>query len=259
MIQWSKNDIHNMILFRDKFNQSRKHVIYERDPSSVYDNHCEVCKILNVTDCTEHRTHTQTDFETAPEKKLQNREIIQQIQNEALPNCFAFRTNIEMNFKTVFSDLDNLNSEMLTNIEKLTGCLHKVLHNFRLEHRCLKQKIEMKKCIASTYIYEHVYEHSSDAPIKFLLSVKKHRSNNKTFKNHGQITLTKLLNPKTVIEKLLTIKLRDKGKQLSINSISDQIAKMLRAPKAMLSFFKNLPMLLSDVPMIESEPDFGQC
>lgn len=115
----------------------------------------------------------------------------------------------------------------------------------------------MKKCIASTSIYEHVYEHSSDAPIKFLLSVKKHRSNNKTFKNHGQITLTKLLNPKTVIEKLLTIKLRDKGKQLSINSISDQIAKMLRAPKSMLSFFKDLPMLLSDFPTIESEPDFA--
>lgn len=112
-------------------------------------------------------THTQTDFETAPEKRLQYREIIHQIQNEALQNCFAFRTSIEMNFKTVFSDLDNLNSEMLTNIEKLTGCLHKVLHNFRLEHRCLKQKIEMKKCIASTYIYEHVNEHSSDAPIKF--------------------------------------------------------------------------------------------
>lgn len=107
---------------------------------------------------------------------------------------------------------------------------------------------------------QHFYIwHSSDAHIKFLLSVKKHRSNNKTFKNHGQITLTKLLNPKTVIEKLLTIKLRDKGKQLSINSISDQIAKMLRAPKSMLSFFKDLPMLLSDFPTIESEPDFGQC
>lgn len=250
-----------MILYREKFNQIRKHDICVRHPSSVYDNYCEVCKIPICTDCTEHRTHTQTDVGTAYEEKRQNKEIIQQIHNEALPNCFAFQIKIGMNFKTVFPDIANLNLDMLANLEKLTGCLDNVLHNFHMEHRCMKQKNKIHRCIARTCIYEHVYEHSSDAPIKFLLSAKKHRFNNKTFKNHGQITLTKPLNPKTVIEKLLTIKLTDKGKHLpdAISNMNHMFIKILRAPQSLLSLMKDLPMLLQQFPnLLQSEPELGQ-
>lgn len=259
----SKNDIHNIILYREKFNKLRKHEICVRHPGSVYDNYCEVCKIPICTDCTEHKTHTQTDVGTAYEEKRQNREIFKkEILNESLPFCFALQYNIDMVLKTMSSDIAKLNSEMIKNSEKLTGCLDTVLHNFHLEHRCLKQKNELNKYIASTYIYEHVYEHSSDAPIKFLSSVKKHRS--KIFRNHGQITLSKpLKKTEAVIEKLLTIKFTNKEMRQTGNEVfshwDNQYIKMFRAPQSMLSHMKDLPMLLSQFPTLESDPDIGQC
>lgn len=231
----SKNDIRNIILYREKFNKLRKHEICGRHPGSVYDNYCEVCKIPICTDCTEHKIHTQTDVGTAYKEKRQNREIIKKkILYESLPLCFALQTNIDIYFKTLFSDIAKLNKEMIKNSKKLTGCLDTMLHNFHLEHRYLKQKNRLNKYIASTYIYEHVYEYSSDAPIKFLSSVKKHRS--KIFKIHGQIKLSKLQKKtETVIEKLLlTIKFTNKGMRQSekedFSHLNDQFIKMFRVP-----------------------------
>lgn len=266
----SKNDIHNIILYREKFNKLRKHEICVRHPGSVYDNYCEVCKIPICTDCTDHKTHTQTDVGTAYEKKRQNREIIKKkILNESLPLCFALQTSIDMDLKTLFSDIAKLNSEMIKNSEQLTGCLDPVLHNFHLEHRCLKQKKELNKYIASTYLYEHVYEHSSDAPIKFLSSVKKHLSSvkkhgSKDFKNHAQITLSKpLKKTEAVIEKLLTIKFTNKGMRQTGNEVfshwDDKFIKMLRDPQSILSFMKGFPMLLSQFPTEVIEPELADC
>lgn len=58
-------------------------------------------------------------------------------------------------------------------IRKSNGYIDSLLFNFPAEIRCLKHKIELKRCIASSQKYEHVNEHSSIVPIKFRLSVKK--------------------------------------------------------------------------------------
>lgn len=251
----SKGDIHNIILYREKFNQLRKHEICVRHPSNVFDNYCDVCKIPICTDCTEHRTHAQTDVGTAYAEKRRNREIIKTIKYEILPNCFVFQTSIEMNFKTGFSD--EANSEMLTHLGKLLGCLDNVLHNFNAKHRCLKQKIKMKKYIARTYIYEQTYEHSSDAPIHFLLSIKKHHFTcSKTFKNHSQGTISTYKSLKaetdTVIENLLTIKLTNKRTHLTetelVQHVNALLMKMARNPLSMLAFMKEIPKIVSRLP-----------
>lgn len=209
-------DMCNVIIYREKSNYLQKHEICIRHSNNIYTKYCELCRIPICTECTDHRNHRQTDVETAYEAKRKNREIVQNIQWQARPICTGLLLSIVTDLRTVFSNTVHLKLKILRNSEKLMGCLDNVLHNFHLEHRCLKQKIEVIKYIAKTYnVYERLYEHSSDAPIKFLLSVKKHQST-KSFKNHGQITLTtcKSLKTETIIEKLLTINFTNKGERL---------------------------------------------
>lgn len=254
IMKCSKNDIHDLILYREKFNQIRKHEICVRHPGSVYDHYCEVCKIPICTDCTEHGTHTQTDVGTAYAEKHRNREIIKTIKYETLPNCVAFQTSIEINFKTGFSD--EVNSEMRTHLRKLLGCLDNVLHNFNVKHRCLKQKMKMKKYIARTSIYEQKYEHSSDAPIHFLLSIKKHHLTCSKIFLHSQGTISTFKSLKaetdTVIENLLTIKLTNKRIHLTetelVQHLNAVLMKMARNPRTMLAFMKEIPKIISRLP-----------
>lgn len=217
MIMNLNKDMCNVITYREKSNYLQKHEICMRHPNNFYTKYCELCTIPICTECTDHRKHRQTDVETAYEAKRKNREIVQNVQRQALPIFSALLTSIVMDLKTVYSNTANLKLKILRNSEKLMGCLNYVLHNFHLEHRCLKQKIKVSKYIAKTYIhvYERLYEHSSDAPIKFLLSVKKHQST-KSFKNHSTITLTtcKSLKTETIIEKLLAINFTNKGDRL---------------------------------------------
>lgn len=217
MIMNLNKDMCNVITYREKSNYLQKHEICMRHPNNFYTKYCELCTIPICTECTDHRKHRQTDVETAYEAKRKNREIVQNVQRQALPIFSALLTSIVMDLKTVYSNTANLKLKILRNSEKLMGCLNYVLHNFHLEHRCLKQKIKVSKYIAKTYIhvYERLYEHSSDAPIKFLLSVKKHQST-KSFKNHSKITLTtcKSLKTETIIEKLLAINFTNKGDRL---------------------------------------------
>lgn len=217
MIMNLNKDMCNVITYREKSNYLQKHEICMRHPNNFYTKYCELCTIPICTECTDHRKHRQTDVETAYEAKRKNRQIVQNVQRQALPIFSALLTSIVMDLKTVYSNTANLKLKILRNSEKLMGCLNYVLHNFHLEHRCLKQKIKVSKYIAKTYIhvYERLYEHSSDAPIKFLLSVKKHQST-KSFKNHSTITLTtcKSLKTETIIEKLLAINFTNKGDRL---------------------------------------------
>lgn len=250
MMKNLNKDMCNVILYREKFNYLQRYEICLRHPNNVYTKYCELCKIPICTDCTDHRNHRQTDVGTAYEAKRKNREIVKKVQSQALPIRYVLLIDIDLDFKTVFSDVVNLNSKILRNSEKLTDCLDNVLHNFHLEHRCLKQKIKVSKYIASTYIYERLYEHSSDAPINFLLSVRKHQT--KAFKNHGQITLTpcKSLKTESVIDKLLTINFTKKGKRLERKENEHLcnnavLTKMSRTPQSTMSFWKGLMTLYS--------------
>lgn len=231
----------NVVIYREKSNYLQKHEICMRHPNNVYTKYCEPCRIPICTDCTDHRNHIQTvetvDVETAYETKRKNREIVKNIQWRALPICYGLLLSRVIDLISVYSNKANLKLKILRNSEKLMDCLDYVLHNFHLEHRCFKQKIKVSKYITNTYMYERLYEHSSDAPIKFLLSVKKHQST-KSFKNHGQITLTtcKSLKTETIIEKLLTINFTNKGE--SLEKLLEQI---LRTPQPM-SFCEG-PML----------------
>lgn len=263
----SEKDIHSVIIYREKSNYLKNHEICVRHPHNVYYNYCELCKLPICIDCTEHETHKQTDIGTAYEAKRQKREIIQKCQEEAFYCSLRF-ADIDLSFKTMFSDKTNINSDILTKSEKLTGCLDNVLHNFHLKHRCLKQKIKINKYIASTYIYEQD-ERSSDAPIQFLLSIKKHHFKcYKYFQTHGQKTITTLKSLKaetdTVIEKLLTVKLTNKRKRLEEieeikQHVNARIMKIARDPLSLIAFAKDIPKLLSLLPVnFAGEPQLAK-
>lgn len=232
-------DMCNVIIYREKSNYLKKHEICERHPNNVYTKYCELCRIPICTDCTDHRNHRQTGVGTAYEAKRKNREIVQNVQRQ-VSNCSPLLLGIAIDLKNVYSIQVQLKLKILRDSEKLMSCLDNVLHNFHLEHRCLKEKIKVSKYIARTYKYERLYEHLSDAPIKFFSSLKKHQST-KSFKTHGQITLTtcKSLGTETVIEKLITINFSNKGKR-----IEKLLTKMLRTPQT-LPFWEGVLVVYS--------------
>lgn len=238
----SSKDLYKVIIYQEKFNYLRKDEICLRHPNNVYTKYCELCKIPICTVCTAHKNHWQTDVGKAlHEAKRKNRKIIQNIRCRALPICFARLADIDLAFKTVISDVAHVNSNILRNSEKLTGCLD---NKYDLEKFFVKLEIKTNKYIARPYIYEHEYEQSSYAPIKFLLSVKKHES--KAFKKYRKITLTPYKSPmtETVIEKLLTINFRDKGKRIKE---SEKITQDLRAQliKVLIVHASSMILILS--------------
>lgn len=259
------NSIHNVIKYREKSQYLKKHDLCLRHPNSVYDNFCEICNIPICSDCTEHRTHKKTDVGTAYEtKRRQNKAMIQKFAEDEM-FCSSLLFEIELDFKMISEDVANINSELQILSKNLTGYIDSLLSNFPAEFRCKKQKIKMKRCIASTQIYEHIYEHSSIVPIKFLLSVKKAHSfkmNNRTFlKRHCKATLRESRNMEYVIERLPTIKITSPEKRIQSTSDMGLTEKMKRealiqtrnvfkSPQSILTYVKYLKMLTSKYPTL---------
>lgn len=266
-------DIHNVITYREKSVYLKNQELRLRDPNSVYDNFCEFCNIPICSDCSEHRTHNKADVGTAYEtKRRQKRAMIQKIEEEEI-FCCCLLFEIDLDFKIVSEDVANINSELQILSKNLTGYIDSLLSNFPAEFRCKKQKIKMKRCIASTQTYEHIYGHSSIAPIQFLLSVKKahpFKMNNRTFlKRHCKATLRESRNMEYVIERLPTINITSPEKR--IQSTSDmsltekmkrealiQTRNMYKSPQSVLKYVKCFKMLSSKDPTpLQAVVEFG--
>lgn len=257
-------EIHNIIKYREKSKCLKNQELCLRHPDSVYDSFCEFCDIPICSDCTEHRTHKKTDVGTAYEtKRRQKKAMIQKIEEEEI-FCFSLLFETDLDFKLVSEDVANINSELQKLSKNLTGYIDRLLFNFPAELRCKKQKIEMKRCIASIQIYEHVYEHSSIAPIQFLLSVKKthpFKMYNRIFlKHHCKATLSVSTIMEYVIEKLPTIKLSGEIKRIQ-NSTSDmgltekiknrmltRARDIYKSPQSVLKYMTCYKMLFSKFP-----------
>lgn len=265
MAEKGDTSIHNVIKYREKSKYLKKHDLCLRHPNSVYDNFCEFCNIPICSDCTEHRTHKKTDVGTAYEtKRRQNKAMFQKFAEKEM-FCYGLLFQIELDFKMVSENVANTNSELQILSKNLTGYIDSLLFNFPAEVRCKKQKIKMKRCIASTQMYEHVYEHSSIVPIKFLLSVKKahpFKMNNRTFlKRHCKPTLRESRNMEYVIERLRTINITSPEKRTqstSDMSLTEKInsemlirmRNMYKSPQSVLTYVKCLEMLSSKYPML---------
>lgn len=259
-------NVHNVIKYREKSKYLKNHELCLRHPNSVYDNYCEFCNIPICSDCTEHRTHKKTNVGTAYEtKRRQKKAMIQKIEEEEI-FCWCLLFEIDLEFKVVSENVANINAKMPKVSKKLTGYIDSLLYNFPAEIRCLKQEIEMKKCIASTQMYEHVYGHSSIVPIKFLLSVKKthpFKINNMHFlRHHCKPTLRESTIMQYVIEKLPTIKLSGQVKRIQNSTFDMGLTEKMKnraltraknfckSPQSVLTYVKCFSMLYSEYPMM---------
>lgn len=264
-------EIHNVIKHREKSKCLKNQELCLRHPNSVYDNYCEFCNIPICSDCTEHRTHNKTNVGTAYEtKRRQKKAMIQKIEQEEL-FCWGLWFDIDLDFKIVSENVTNINSELLVLSKNLTRCIGSLLQNFPAKIRCLKQKIKMIRCIAHTQIYEHVYEHSSIVPIKFLSSAKKthhFKMNNMDFlKHHCKATLRVSTIMEYVIEKLPKIKLTSQENRIQ-STTSDMGLKekiksralartknmlCVKSPQSPLNYIKCYKMLFPEYPILLQE------
>lgn len=264
-------DIHNVITYREKSKYLKNQELCLRHQNSAYDNHCEFCNIQICFDCTEqsteHGKHKTSDIGTAYERKRrQTKATIHKIQKEEI-FCSMLWFEIFSEFKFVSENAANINSELLILSKNLTGCIDSLIYKFRAEIRCLKQKIKMKKCIASIQTYEHVYEDSSVVPIKFLLSVKKthpSKMNNRKFlKHHSKATLRESTSMEYLIEKMPTIKLKGQEKGIpsttSDMSLREKIQSymltwttniLLKPPQSILTYLKCFDKMISEFPFL---------
>lgn len=260
-------EIHNVIQYREKSKCLKNQELCLRHPNSVYDNYCEFCNIPICSDCTEHRTHKKTNVGTAYEtKRRQKKAMIQKIEEEEI-FCRSLWFDIDLEFKIVPENVTNINSELLIQSKNLTRCIRSLLHNFPPKIRCFKQKIMMKRCIASIQNYEHVYEHSSIVPIKFLSSAKKthhFKMNNMDFlKHHCKATLRVSTIMECVIEKLPTIELTSQEKRIQSTfdmGLTEKIKNRalarwtnvlcVRSPQSALTYLKCCKMLFPKYPML---------
>lgn len=262
------DEIHNVIKYREKSKYLKNQEPCLRHPNSVYDNYCEFCDIPFCSDCTEHRTHKKTNVGTAYKtKRRQNKTMIQKIEEEEI-FCGGLWSDIDLDFKILSEDVTNLNSELLILSKNLRGCIDSSLYNFPAEIRCLKQKIKMKRCIAKTQKYEHVYEHSSIVPIKFLLSAKKahhFKKNKRNFlKHHCKPTLRESTSMEYVIEKLPTIKLSSQEKRIQSTTFDMGLTEKIKnraltrwknvlcvkSPQAALTYLKCMMMFFPKYPIL---------
>lgn len=228
------------------------------------------------SDCPEHKAHKQTNVGTAYEtKRRQNKAIIQKIEEEEI-FCGGLWFDIDLDFKILFEDVTNINSELLILSKNLAGYIDSLLYNFPAEIRCLKQKIKMKKCIASTQINEHVYEHSSIVTIKFLLSAKKthHFKKNKRnfFKHHCKATRRESTSMEYLTEKLPTIKLSSQEKRIQSTTFDMGLTEKIKnralartknmlcvkSPQSALTNIKCYKMLFPEYPLLlQAEMELG--
>lgn len=259
-------DFHNVITYREKSVYLKNQELSLRNPNNVTDHFCELCNIPICSDTTEHETHKTTDVEIAYEtKRRQNKTVIQKIEEEEFL-CKGLLLEIDLDFKIVSEDVANINSELQILSKNLTGYIDSWLFAFPAECRCLRQKIKMKRCIERTQTYEHLYEHSSIVPIKFLLSVKKTHPfmlNNRHFlKHHCKATLMESTSMESLNKKLPTINITSPEKRIQSTTsdmgLTEKIKsraltrtrRICRSPQSILTLVKCTKMLSSKYPIV---------
>lgn len=258
--------IHSMINYRQKFKNLKNPGICLKHSNSVYDTFCEQCITPICSECTEHRTHKTTDLRRAYEKNLrQNKRLIQTIEEKEL-FCYSLLSESEIDFRIVAEEVANMKSKLQAVSKELTGYIDNVRYRFPAKFRCLKQKTKMNRCISSVQIFEHVYEHSSMAPIKFLLSVKKKHNfkmENRAFlKQHGLATVKESPNFDNISKKLLTINISGEEKLMQFTK-SDmglfekiksrgirRLKNAYKSPESMSNLMKWLSMNILEYPML---------
>nr|XP_034309930.1 uncharacterized protein LOC117683900 [Crassostrea gigas] len=206
------------------------------------ENHVKDLKTINHNvlsygdDYGKHRKHKHMNDRTAYEtKKQQHRGTIHTIRNETLFYRLLLLPKIKADFKTCHTEFSLNQSKMLTKAQKLNDLIDKVredfmckvFYDFDFKHRCIKQKIEMIKYIASLQIYVHRYEQSAIIPLQFLSFIKKALPQIQFTHHTCQLSITESFNKEDVMESLVAIQITERGNRRIENKC---VLKLMAVP-----------------------------
>eukprot|EP00105_Crassostrea_gigas_P004634 XP_011417905.1 PREDICTED: uncharacterized protein LOC105321336 [Crassostrea gigas] len=239
---------HNVVSHHEKFNNIPTQEICVRHPRKVYINYCEPCQIPVCDSCFGHKSHRfpitlfrkeRHNFESiqlAYKTKLhQHRGTIHTIRSEALFYRPVLLPGITDDIKTCRTEFSLYQSEILKKAQKLKDLIDCVLYDLLnnvfcdsdFKHRCLNQKIEIIRHIASLQIYVYRYEQSTLSPYKFLSSIKTVISQIHLQLHTSQLSMTESLNKEDVMESLSAIQITERGNRRVGNQC---LLKLMSAP-----------------------------
>ncbi|XP_065932147.1 uncharacterized protein [Magallana gigas] len=222
---------HDVVSHRDKINYIQTQEICVRHPSHVYTKYCEPCQVPVCDSCSEdqlHRflygqgQHVILDIQTAYKtKRQQHRGTIHTIRSEALFYRPVLLTEIKADVKTCHTEFSPLQSEMLTNAQKLKDLIDYVVYDllnnvfcyFDFKHRCKKQKIKMIRHIVRLRRYEHRYVQPAFtfSALQFLSFTKTALPQIHLTLHTSQLSMTESLNKEDVMESLSAIQITERG------------------------------------------------
>lgn len=146
--------------------------------------------------------------------------IIKSMRSDDLFYRSALLKEMKADVKTCQTEFFLFQSEMLSKTQRVKDLINDVLNDlkvnvfcdFNFKHRCLKQKVEMVRHLASLQRYVHKYEQAGIRPLKFISFIKKvHFSLIHLTLHTNQHSMTESLNKGNVIKNLTGVQITEKG------------------------------------------------
>lgn len=206
-----------------------------RHPTKVYAKYCDSCELPVCYHCRKHRNHKKLDARLAYKiKGQQHRTIIYTIKCEALLNRSKLLAEIKDDVNKCHTHFTMYQLDLPRRVKMLKSSLRKRVRNVNFKHRCMRQKIEAKKHIASIQRYEDIYEDSAICPVLFLLSIKTTNVSNMYLTHHSStLSTTETFNHRIVVESLTEIQIVEREKRRMTNEL---LLKLMSEPVLHSSF-----------------------
>lgn len=212
------------------------------------DNSSSIYKVRHCSKCLENATvvcrfcprdicyQCEEDHVCDHKTKDHTEEIIHQqekkscigILNVALLKRISLLTRIKSDFRECHMYYRNPQSELFRTTQKLKKNIDNEVKGFNMKHRCLRQRIEIKRQLFNEQIFEEIYEQSPNNPIRFLCIKRnacnllvRHRS-----AQHSSLFMTQeSLNKCTVINCLSAFQNIKSQRRKAVKILSDPLLK----------------------------------
>lgn len=145
---------HNVVRYREKIKYIPRQEICAKHPQKMYMWYCELCQVPVCYSCKTHRKHIKKDIRTIYRRERQQlKRTVQIIRSKSLFYSSIFLSRIKHDIKTIHTKVSFHQADILKKAQRLKFLIDDALCDVKLKRRCLKQKIELNKEIASIQEY----------------------------------------------------------------------------------------------------------
>lgn len=211
---------HDVVIYLEKFNYISEKESCARHTRNVYKMFCNFCQVPVCNSCSKEKSHGLSSFlfgkgqhvtlsiqEAYRAKKQQHDGNFHSIRSEALSYRNIILGDIKSDFKTCHTKCSVFQIEMVKKAERIKQRLDNLLSGLDVTHRCLRQKKELIRHLASLRIYEDRYVQSALSPLQFLLAKKDQNLYIHLPLHSGRFLMTRSLNKDEVMKSLCEIKI----------------------------------------------------